>query len=401
MDFFQFLGRFHVLLLHLPLGILLMAACIEIYAVYKKQKRSPLIKTVWLWGAISAAGAALLGYLLSLGGGYSEQAIATHRNWAIGLILCAFFCWFYFGKISPKEEHKHGKAIVSLSFLQLFLLFATGHYGANMTHGETFLVEHAPDFVKKIAGMEVQGSKPNSLEEANVYPHVIAPILQQRCSSCHNDSKAKGQYSVASYEATMMAVEITDGLETSELYRRITLPEYHDDFMPAEGKTPLTEQQVALIGWWIENGAQNVTNVSKLNTSEELTSLLIETLGLGEQNVIKTIDEISPQLIAELEQAGFHISRVQQGEPYVNVIYADYANELSDEKLQSLLKISEQLMWLKLSKSSITDAQLLKLASAENLQKLDVSHTQLSQEAISKLKVSNQKMVINSFNTQG
>ncbi len=401
MDLIQFLGRFHVLLLHLPLGILLMVACLEIYAVYKKQARPPLVKTVWLWGAISAAGAALLGYLLSLGGGYNEQAIATHRNWAIGVILCAFLCWFYFGKISTKDEHKHRKSIVSLSLLQLFLLFATGHYGANMTHGETFLVEHAPNFVKKLTGMEVQGDKPSSLDEASVYPHIIEPILQQRCSSCHNDSKAKGEYSVASYEATMMAVETRGGLDNSELYRRITLPEYHDDFMPAEGKTPLTEQQVTLIGWWIENGAQNITSVSSLNTSEDLTSLLIETLGLGEQKVIKTIDEISPQLVAELEQAGFHISRVQQGKPYVSVIYADYAKEFSDEKLQSLLKINEHLMWLKLSKSSITDTQLLRFASAGNLLNLDVSHTKLSQGAIDKLQKSNEKMVINSFNTQG
>ena len=39
--------------------------------------------------------------------------------------------------------------------------------------------------------------------------------------------------------------------------RRISLDPNDDEFMPAEGKTPLTDQQVQIIRWWIEARAPN------------------------------------------------------------------------------------------------------------------------------------------------
>src|SRR3546814_6064659 len=68
--------------------------------------------------------------------------------------------------------------------------------------------------------------------------------------------------------------------ENSELYRRITLPEDHDEFMPAEGKTGFNEDQVALIRWWIEQGAPatkllaSMEVESSVSRSEEHTSEL-------------------------------------------------------------------------------------------------------------------------------
>lgn len=395
MDLVQFLGRFHVLLLHLPIGILFMAAFIEIYWVIKKQPRNPLFKAVWLWGAFSAAGAAFLGYLLSLGGGYSEEAIATHRNWAISVIVCSFFCWFYLGRIADQ-----GKQIVGLSVLQLFLLFSTGHYGANMTHGETFLVEHAPVFIQKMAGIKIK-EPVTSVAAAQVYPDVIEPMLMQRCSGCHNDSKAKGKLSLASYENTMKHVVVANNLETSELYKRVTLDSHHDKFMPAEGKTPLTEAQIKLIAWWIAKGAQNEVLVETLKPSSDVTELLEQALKLGKYAEIAQVkvDELAPEVVTELEQAGFHISRIQQNQAFVSVIYASLTEEFNDEKLAVLLKAAAQIKWLKLAKSSITDEQVMKLAELTNLTKLDLSHTAISNVGINAL-AKLPRLKVNTFNSQ-
>lgn len=394
MDLVQFLGRFHVLLLHLPIGILFMAAFIEIYWVYKKQPRNQLIKVVWLWGAISAAGAAFLGYLLSLDGGYNEEAIAVHRNWAISVIVCSFFCWFYLGRIAGQ-----GKKIISFSVLQLFLLFSTGHYGANMTHGETYLVEHAPIFVQKMAGIKVR-EKVTSVEQAQIYPDVIEPMLMQRCSGCHNDSKAKGKLSLASYENTTKHAIVANNLSDSEIYKRITLDSHHDEFMPAEGKTPLTKQQIKLIAWWIGSGAQNEALVESLKPSSDIHRLLEQELKLGAYAEVEKVqvDELSEAVVVELEQAGFHVSRIQQNQAFIRVIYANLKETFDDKKLNVLLKAKAQIKWLKLAKSSVNDQQLATLSVLENLTQLDISNTAISHAgviALDKLP----RLKINTFNT--
>ncbi|WP_017445603.1 c-type cytochrome domain-containing protein [Gayadomonas joobiniege] len=400
MDIIQFLGRFHVLLLHLPIGILFMAAVIEIYWVYKKQPRNTLIKAVWLWGAFTAVGAATLGYLLSLGGGYSQEAIATHRNWAVGVIICAFFCWFYLGRLANKKQTGHGKKIVGLSVLQLLLLFSTGHYGANMTHGETYLVEHAPIFVQKLAGLKVR-EPVTSVEQAQIYPDVIEPLLLQRCSGCHNDQKAKGRLSFASYQSTLSKVVVANDLASSELYRRITLDAHDKKFMPAEGKTPLTDEQVKLIAWWIEKGAQNQTTVTELQANAEILRGIAQELKLGEFSTTEQIHvaELSEQVVIQLEQAGFHVSRIQQGQPFVRLIYANNKQDITEQTITALLQAKEQIKWLKLAKSSVTDQQLSQLAELKNLTWLDLSNTQISEQGLTHF-ANKANLKINTFNTQ-
>ena len=49
-------------------------------------------------------------------------------------------------------------------------------------------------------------------------------------------------------------VVVAGNTDLSELLRRISLPHDDDEFMPAEGKTPLTAEQVEIIRWWIAVG---------------------------------------------------------------------------------------------------------------------------------------------------
>lgn len=107
MDLITFFGRFHVLVLHLPIGILLMAAVIEMSCVAFNKPRTKTLNTIWLWGLISACGAALLGYMLSLSGGYSEEAVFTHKAWAFAAIFCALICWIFFSKQAIQTGEKN------------------------------------------------------------------------------------------------------------------------------------------------------------------------------------------------------------------------------------------------------------------------------------------------------
>ncbi|MDU0353423.1 DUF2231 domain-containing protein [Paraglaciecola aquimarina] len=199
MDIIQFFGRFHVLVLHLPIGILMLAALLEIHCALFNKERSKLCNLIWFWGAIAAISACILGYMLSTGGGYSEDAVFIHMAFGISVASTAIICWLFF-----KFKKTTSKILTTLlSCLQLFLLFSTGHYGANMTHGETYLVEHAPNFVRTLVGFEPhQEPRPpiTAIEDADIYLDLIRPIFKANCISCHNDAKAKGKLNLANIE---------------------------------------------------------------------------------------------------------------------------------------------------------------------------------------------------------
>ena len=44
--------------------------------------------------------------------------------------------------------------------------------------------------------------------------------------------------------------------DASEIIRRVSLPGDDDDFMPNDGKKPLTPSEIQLIGQWIAAGAK-------------------------------------------------------------------------------------------------------------------------------------------------
>jgi len=69
-DFVLFLGHFHPLLVHLPIGLVLLLAAIELLARFPRFKQANTNVGFILAMAVPGAGvAALCGWLLSLGGG--------------------------------------------------------------------------------------------------------------------------------------------------------------------------------------------------------------------------------------------------------------------------------------------------------------------------------------------
>ncbi|MEP1983263.1 MAG: DUF2231 domain-containing protein, partial [Maribacter dokdonensis] len=73
-DFVLFLGRFHPLVVHLPIGFLMFALVLELADNYTKMKHlNAAVPLALLFGAISGAVACMLGYMLSQSGGYDED----------------------------------------------------------------------------------------------------------------------------------------------------------------------------------------------------------------------------------------------------------------------------------------------------------------------------------------
>ncbi|WAJ72063.1 c-type cytochrome domain-containing protein [Catenovulum adriaticum] len=413
MDLITFFGRFHVLVLHLPIGILLMAAVIEMSCVAFNKPRTKTLNTIWLWGLISACGAALLGYMLSLSGGYSEEAVFTHKAWAFAAIFCALICWIFFSKQAIQTGPKKtglSALIYSLCSVQLFLLFSTGHYGANMTHGSTYLFEYAPNPVRTLAGMEPHAKprpKVTQLEQADAYLDIVKPILEQRCTGCHNPEKSKGKLNLTTPENIFKGGQsgpavIASDLHQSELYKRITLDSHAKKFMPAGGKPPLTDNQVATLAWWIESGAPVQTTLADLTLSKKARSILSVSLGLEQAKggwPLPKIEMIPNAVAEQLTQQGFMIKQIAKDINYLDIDYSVSRQPLTNEALNGLLSIKEHVVWLNLANSQVSNEQLKVLAQFPNLLKLHLEKNPISDQGIEHLTTLNQLQYLNLYRT--
>lgn len=78
----------------------------------------------------------------------------------------------------------------------------------------------------------------------------------------------------------MFPAVVPKDLMQSELYARVNLPDTSEDYMPKEGKTPLSADQIKIIKWWIEAGAPGTGAVGTLNPPEDVSGLISKELGL-------------------------------------------------------------------------------------------------------------------------
>jgi hypothetical protein len=112
-------------------------------------------------------------------------------------------------------------------------------------------------------------------------------MFEQRCTGCHNDDKRQGELDLTSFEALMRggetgSVVVAGRPMLSEMHYRINLPPDDENFMPAEGKTPLTAAQTRIIEWWITAGLPNETTIAEveMQPDAEIKGLIRAELGL-------------------------------------------------------------------------------------------------------------------------
>ncbi len=285
MELIYFLGRFHVLALHIPIGVLLAVALLELLVRFAPRFAPLRAASSFLWGvaAVSAIGTVILGYMHYTEGGFDGPSVTRHMFWGTTVAVVATIAWG--GSLIKEELFHRFAAWVGLALVAM--VSVTGHYGGNITHGSTYLVEHAPGFIRALHGLEPRRPRVTDLALADPYLDIVKPITDSRCLSCHNDDRRRGELSMVSYESLMsggefLPVVVPGAADASSLIQRVTLPPDHEDFMPAEGKTPLTERQTAILAWWVDAGAPADTTMASLEVSGEVEALLRAELGLPE-----------------------------------------------------------------------------------------------------------------------
>ncbi len=272
MECVYFFGRFHVLAVHLPIGIIYVTVILELLARRPRfVELAAAANYLWAAAAVSAAVTVALGLAHSTEGGFTGESLVRHR--VLGILVAVLAATLFVFRVKRPEAYQHSQIFTGL--FALLLVAVTGHYGGNMTHGSTYMMEYAPAFIKRFAGLGDGRGKRADLANADIFADVIHPLLNDRCGSCHGESTRKGKLSFATYDLLMKGGEdfpavVPGNLLQSELYARVTMPHDSPDFMPKEHKTPLTADQVKIVGWWIQAGAPGKATVASMKPPEDV-----------------------------------------------------------------------------------------------------------------------------------
>lgn len=261
----QLFGRLHPMLVHFPIGLLIMALVMEVFTIGKfKHSFRPGIRFLVIIGSLAAILSALMGWFLAENESITGSTVDLHR--IIGLVtagLCLLLL-FFLRKTDLYPTALTIKSFRTFLFLSGFGVGLAGHFGAALTHGEDYLTEVLPGYSGQDApesltvNLAVFASELSPEKEIQVVTNVRS-IFAHNCYKCHSGSKIEGKLRLDEKEFVFAGgkngkVIIPGKPDESELIRRISLPKNHKDVMPAKGDL-LSKEEIQLLRLWVEKGA--------------------------------------------------------------------------------------------------------------------------------------------------
>jgi uncharacterized membrane protein/mono/diheme cytochrome c family protein len=393
-DWQQFLGRFHPLAVHFPVALLMLVPLLEIAGAFRPALREAA-GFVLGFAFITCIGALTLGYLLAYGSGDTGSGVTRHMWGGITLCIGVMFCLLARAPWSTGSLPRIYPAALSCVLL---LLMWTAHQGGSLTHGTNYLTQYMPVAVKRGLFLGA-GTAASRVSAESFYAKNIQPIFDANCVTCHGETKSKGELRLDSYELLMKGGK--DGLviapghpETSLLLERVTLPTNHKQFMPAEGRTPLKLEEIALIRTWIEQGASP--------TEIKLAGIVIP----------EAANEPPLQPVGDYSGMMAEIKRMEMGQgakllfvsnkPSDGLILntADVSSTFGDEQLAQFQKFAPFIVEAELGRTVVTDASFDTLSKFTHLRALHLEETKVTGNGLAKLASLSQLTYLNLSGTK-
>lgn len=396
----EFIGRLHPLVIHLPIGILLLAFLLEVLSRFRGYKKLGVAVPISiLIGTLSAIMACVSGWQLSQEGGYDEPVIDQHKysglaTAAMSLILLAIFYRIkYFNKAQRKK-------IRLLAFLPLVVLISvTGHLGGSLTHGEDFLFSSESN--PKEGQMQPRVILPSDLNQAIIYSDLVQPLLESKCYSCHSAKKQKGKLRLDGEEWILKGGKngeiIANGNPNeSEMFKRLSLPIEDKVHMPPRGKDQLTSGEIDLVSQWISDGASFKMKVGEATSAaffkKHISILAIrETQNWWPQESVPTPDASALQ---SLRQADVVLESLAENNNYLAASFIVH-DTFPSSAWPHLIKLKDQLISLRLSGNVQSQSDWKKLSALKSLRMLYLDNTSVTDQDLSSLATLNNLMYIN------
>jgi uncharacterized membrane protein/mono/diheme cytochrome c family protein len=390
---FTFIAHFHPVLVHLPIGMLLAALLLQALArrpAYAGLR--PAVPVMLLAGVISAIASCVTGWLLSQSGEYDAGLVAWHRWMGIGLTLLSGVVYWRVRRRGFDRAH----TVLSLGLFGFLLV--TGHLGGSLTHGA--------DWLSFGGGRPGEGVVVDSpivhVQEARAYADIVRPILRDHCYSCHGATRQKGGLRMDEPAGLMKGgkdgvVILAGRADASELIKRLALPVEEEHHMPPKEKKQLNERQLALLHWWIDQGADVTHTVAELKQPDAIRPVL---LGLQESRSrvvgvsdvpAEAVEAADARALAALRAKGVRVMPVAQNSNWLEADFgggtgggsAVAAGVAAGERgagldLALLLPLKKQLISLRLDNTGVGDSALGIIRQCVALRSLNLAHTRIT-----------------------
>jgi uncharacterized membrane protein len=267
-DWVDALSRLHPVLLHMPIGLFVALAWLQLWARFAKDDslgggtRSALVTLL----ALTTFPAAASGWLLHEGSSYPDP-VELHEQLGVALLVVALLvAWAHF---------KKPKLYPVFLWIGVLLMVPTAHLGGSLTHGEEFLIEpfmaaSTPNSMMPMAqpmlqgelekptGQPVGASLPEPLPSKALTYEDIQPIFEDLCFRCHGERKQRGGLALNTLELALAGGDsgpalVLGDLEGSLLWKLMVLPLDHDDHMPPSKKSQPEPDELAEIKAWLSS----------------------------------------------------------------------------------------------------------------------------------------------------
>ncbi|MEM6377970.1 MAG: c-type cytochrome domain-containing protein, partial [Bacteroidota bacterium] len=344
-NFGLFFGRFHALVVHLPIGFLLLGSIF--YLLSKREKWQFLQKALPITFLLSTLGAILsviMGLFLAKEGGYNEQTLFWHRTLGIATAISSAVFYLHFsGRLKLQQPITDWGLLASVVLLSI-----TGHFGGQLTHGKNYLLDHAPEILQQTLGGKTIANQeltfPMNPDSVYLYEHLIQPILEQKCLNCHNDDQARGGLNLASREGLLAGGDHGDVLKNkpeigSPLLHRVTLESNDPKFMPPKG-IPLNYAEIRLLDYWVNHDFSFEQTITDESIPKAIQQLIKRNYGLTNKRrsyvELAQVPAADPQQIQSLIAEGFTIKTLSQASNFLEVTFRDSIDCSQLEKLEPL-----------------------------------------------------------------
>lgn len=208
----------------------------------------------------------------------------------------------------------------------------------------------------------------------------IEPILKETCYDCHGTKKQKGGLRLDSPDAIMKGGEngevvIPGKAADSTMYKSIILPPDSDEIMPPKGD-PLKKSQTDLIKDWINQGANfGGATGKKADASEG-----------AKPSQAAQVPAADPKALDKLRALGALAMPLARDTNLLTIDFRAEADKIADAQLAELKSVAQQIAWLNLAKSKVTDAGLASVGALPNLSRLHLENTAITDAGVAHLK---------------
>jgi uncharacterized membrane protein len=381
----EFLGRFHPLLVHLPIGILLIAIVFRFMAW-----RNPnlllgkAINVSVAFGSIAAVFSCITGYLLSQSADYDQNIVWWHQWLGIAVAVISLG-WLY-----QLRKQSSSDWTVLTGGLVFILLMITGHLGGSLTHGDDYLSFGPAEDTTPITRKPIA-----NVQEAVAYTEIVKPILSASCYNCHSDKKQKGKLRLDLPEHIMKGGKNGEIIDTaafseSEIVKRLLLPLSDKKHMPPKDKKQLTKDELSLLHWWVESGASFDRKVNQLTQAGKIVPVLTalekpqDIQQLPAELPAIPVSKADKSALDALHKRGVVVLPVSSESNYLSANFVS-TDKVTDNDMKLLIPISKQLVSLKAGDTKITDTGLRYIGQCTSLKRLQLQHTAITDKGLTML----------------